>query len=97
MKTRTFKGATATIALSLLLIAGTKASDLSKEKEALASYWVVENNIKDKSYTTVKFYNSNDEVVMERKIDGKFLKVNKRDIKRLNKELATFNSDLIQE
>ena len=34
---------------------------------------------------------------MERKIDGKYIKLNKRDIRRLNKELKAFNSQIKSE
>lgn len=62
------------------------------ENALKASYWVFENNLNDKSYTVVRFYNYKDEVIHEKKLDGVYLTPKKREIKRLNKEMAQYNA-----
>jgi hypothetical protein len=57
-----------------------------------ATYWVVEGNIKSNDYTLIRFYNSDNNLIHEEMMRGKFLDVtNKRDVKFLNKKLRQFD------
>ncbi|MEQ9285638.1 MAG: hypothetical protein RIG77_01945 [Cyclobacteriaceae bacterium] len=68
----------------------------AQQKEA-AHYWTIENNIKDKSYTIVRYYNDEDQVVFEKVLKNKFIKLNKRDVRKLNKGLNAYNQQVKQD
>jgi len=78
--------------LNPITISWTNAQELK-----VAKYWTIENNIKDKSYTIVRYYGENDELVLEKRIEKKFIKLNKRDIRKLNKNLAAYNAGIKKE
>ncbi len=63
-------------------------------KEMIAKYWVVESNIYDKTFSIVKFYNDNDVLLIERKIEGKQLKLTRKNIRKLSRELKKYNESL---
>lgn len=67
------------------------------QQQKAAKYWTIENNIKDKSYTIVRYYGEKDELVYEKRIEKKFIKLNKRDIRKLNKNLAAYNEGIKKE
>ena len=91
------KTSTKIAVLSFAVLLFVSTSESFAQTETRAKYWTIENNINDKSFTIVRFYNNYDELVSERKIEGKFLKLNKRDIRRLNKELLAYNVDQTQQ
>ena len=92
---KTLKSFSAALVVAIILF--TTPNVQANEKALLAQYWTIENNVQDRTFTIVRFYNYQDRVVMERKIDGKYIKLNKRDIRRLNKELKAFNSQIKSE
>tara|TARA_R110000868_G_scaffold285786_1_gene546263 strand:- start:14 stop:328 length:315 start_codon:yes stop_codon:yes gene_type:complete len=67
------------------------------QQQKAAKYWTIENNIKDKTYTIVRYYGEHDELVLEKRIEKKFIKLNKRDIRKLNKNLAAYNAGIKKE
>lgn len=64
------------------------------QENSPAQYWTIENNIKDKSYTIVRYYNDKDQLVFEKVLKNKFIRLNKRDIRKLNKELSAYNEQV---
>lgn len=53
-------------------------------------YWVTESNAYTRNFTIVRFYNEQNQQIFEEKLEGKFLKLNSRNIKRLNRSLKAF-------
>ncbi|HET8861573.1 hypothetical protein [Marivirga sp.] len=77
------------LSLSLVL----SASSFAKPKNS-GFYWVIETNMNDKSYTIVRFYNANHDLVNEKVIEGYFMSVRKaKDRRKLNRSLKNFTEE----
>jgi hypothetical protein len=87
---------TKSILLALCVVFFLGKGTLQAQELKHAEYWTIENNIKDKTYTIVRFYNANDKLVKQQKLEKKYIKLNKRDIRRLNKALVAYNESLTE-
>jgi hypothetical protein len=57
--------------------------------EEAPAYWIVETNEKTKDYTIVRFYSGCNELFYEEKLDGVYLKFERKKVQRqLNEALA---------
>ena len=57
-----------------------------------ATYWVVETNINQKNFTLVKFYDANDVLLDEVKLNGVYLDISRQKHRRkLNELLYKYN------
>ena len=74
-----------TVTLSLI-----SESPLAKPKKSWRGYWVVQDHVKGKEEAIVKFYNDSDSLVFQQSLGNKRIELNKKNIKRLNKELKNF-------
>ncbi len=61
-------------------------------QNANPNYWVVEGNVNTRDYTLIRFYDSNNNMVYEETLTGKFLDITKKkNVKLLNRKLRDFD------
>ncbi|GEM_PF-6884452 len=62
----------------------------AKPKKAQLGYWVVQDYVDGKGDAMVRFYNTSDSLVYEQNLGKKQVQLNKKNIRRLNKELKNY-------
>jgi hypothetical protein len=75
------------LAVALILIS---ESIHAKPKKASQGYWVVQDHVDGKVSAMVRFYNTSDSLVFEQNLGQKKVELNRKNIKKLNKELRSF-------
>lgn len=75
------------LAFTLILVS---ESIHAKPKKASLGYWVVQDQVNGKSDATVSFYSPADSLVFEQNLGKRKVELNRKNIKKLNKELKSF-------
>lgn len=75
----------------ILLLSLVLASNAVAKPKAQHFYWIVETNVNDKSYSIVRFYNPEDQLVHEELVKNYYIDLNRsKDKRRLNRSLRKF-------
>ncbi len=79
-----------TLGLAALLILISENAE-AKPKKARLGYWVVQDHVDGRNNATVSFYSTSDSLVFEQNLGKRKVELNRKNIKKLNKELKSFH------
>ena len=79
-----------TLGLTAALILINESTHAKPKRRALLGYWIVQDHVDSKADALVRFYNSNDSLVFEQNMGKKQIELNRKNVKKLNKELKNY-------
>jgi hypothetical protein len=78
------------LGLTVALILVSQSSEAKPKKRALRDYWIVQDHVDGDADALVRFYNANDSLIFEQNMGKKQIELNRRNVKKLNKELRSY-------